>query len=269
MWHDSYVLVVLAFAAVAVIAGVTVVAMGRGGELSEFAPDVPPLNLPQAGQLGAVDFMALQLPVSLVGYNTQSVDETLNRVAGALSERDTRIAVLEQRVSELLAGRLQARHELNPGSPPSPRGLEAPYELPGGGGFGASEELSNGSSAVSRAEREPEVPDEPSGPEKPSKAAETTGTSEAGVSPFARPTESSEPSEPSKSDESDESSKLSEPSEPSPVLDSPSSSSSARASDAKDSKDAKDLKDPKASAEASPGSVGLRTGERQEAEDSR
>ena len=50
--------------------------MGRGGELTEFAPDIPPLNLPQAGQLGAVDFMVLQLPVSLVGYNTQSVDET-------------------------------------------------------------------------------------------------------------------------------------------------------------------------------------------------
>ena len=83
MWHDSYVLVVLALAAVAVIAGVTVVAMGRGGELTEFAPDVPPLDLPAAGQLSAVDFMALQLPVSLVGYHTQSVDETLNRVANA------------------------------------------------------------------------------------------------------------------------------------------------------------------------------------------
>ncbi len=85
--------------------------MGRGGELTEFAPDVPPLTLPDAAQLSAVDFMALQLPVSLVGYHTQSVDETLQRVANALSERDTRIAVLEQRVAELLAGKLQARQE--------------------------------------------------------------------------------------------------------------------------------------------------------------
>ncbi|MFC7647843.1 hypothetical protein ACFQX6_50640 [Streptosporangium lutulentum] len=105
-------LVVLVLAAVVVIAGVTVVAMGRGGELTEFAPDIPPLDLPVAGQLSAVDFMALQLPVSLVGYHTQSVDETLNRVANALSERDTRIAVLEQRVSELLSSRLQARQEI-------------------------------------------------------------------------------------------------------------------------------------------------------------
>ncbi|MFI6508523.1 hypothetical protein ACIBCT_13030 [Streptosporangium sp. NPDC050855] len=139
-------LVVLALAAIAVIAGVTAVAMGRGGELKEFPPDVPPLDLPAAGRLGAVDFMALQLPVSLVGYHTQSVDETLNRVAGALSERDTRIAVLEQRVSELLAGRLQARHEPDPALPASKRpGREAPYhDLPGTGGPVEVEELSSG-----------------------------------------------------------------------------------------------------------------------------
>ncbi|MFS1300431.1 hypothetical protein [Streptosporangium longisporum] len=139
-------LVVLALAAIAVIAGVTAVAMGRGGELKEFPPDVPPLDLPAAGRLGAVDFVALQLPVSLVGYHTQSVDETLHRVAGALSERDTRIAVLEQRVSELLAGRLQARHELDPALPASKRpGREAPYHaLSGTGGPLEVEELSSG-----------------------------------------------------------------------------------------------------------------------------
>ncbi|AWS46698.1 hypothetical protein [Streptosporangium sp. 'caverna'] len=121
-------LVVLVLAAVTVIAGVTVVAMGRGGELSEFAPDVPPLDLPAAGQLSAVDFMALQLPVSIVGYHTQSVDETLNRVANALSERDTRIAVLEQRVSELLSSRLQARQEVHASPLNGPRTEHEPEE---------------------------------------------------------------------------------------------------------------------------------------------
>lgn len=121
MWHDSYVLFVLVLAAIAILAGVVVVAMGWGGELKEFAPDVPPLNLPEAGQLGAADFMALQLPVSLVGYHTHNVDETLNRVMNALSERDTRIAVLEQRVAELLAGRLQARQEIHAGPLGAPR----------------------------------------------------------------------------------------------------------------------------------------------------
>ncbi|OUC94992.1 hypothetical protein [Streptosporangium minutum] len=126
-------LVVLALAAVAILVGVVVVAMGGGGELSEFAPDVPPLDLPVAGPVGAADLMALQLPVSLVGYHTQSVDETLNRVVNALGERDTRIAVLEQRVSELLASRLQARQEIHAGPLTAPRTEhepEGPAEFP-------------------------------------------------------------------------------------------------------------------------------------------
>ncbi|GAA3474026.1 hypothetical protein [Nonomuraea roseola] len=114
-------LVVLAIAALAILACVVVVSLGRGGELTEFPPDVPPLDLPEAGQLTAVDFMALQLPVNLVGYHTQSVDETLRRAANAISARDTRIAVLEQRVSELLASRLQARQEAYAGSSVTPR----------------------------------------------------------------------------------------------------------------------------------------------------
>ncbi|HUR02907.1 MAG TPA: hypothetical protein VM347_10230, partial [Nonomuraea sp.] len=39
-------------------------------------------------------------------------DETLRRAATAISARDTRIAVLEQRVSELLSSRLYARQEV-------------------------------------------------------------------------------------------------------------------------------------------------------------
>ncbi|MET7328739.1 hypothetical protein [Nonomuraea sp. NPDC005650] len=105
-------LVILAIAAIAILACVVLVSVGRGGELTEFPPDVPPLDLPEPGQLTAVDFMALQLPVNLVGYHTASVDETLRRAANAISARDTRIAVLEQRVSELLSSRLHARQEI-------------------------------------------------------------------------------------------------------------------------------------------------------------
>jgi hypothetical protein len=120
LWHDSYVLVVLVVAALVVLGCVVLVSLGRGGELAEFHPDVPPLELPEAGQLNAVDFASLHLPIGLVGYHTQTVDETLQRAATALSERDTRIAVLEQRVAELLAGRLQARQEAfaRPAEPP-------------------------------------------------------------------------------------------------------------------------------------------------------
>ncbi|MBB6344904.1 hypothetical protein FHU36_001413 [Nonomuraea muscovyensis] len=132
-------LVILAIAALAILACVVVVSLGRGGELTEFPPDVPPLDLPEAQQLTAVDFMALRLPVNLVGYHTQTVDETLRRAAGAISARDTRIAVLEQRVSELLASRLYARQEAyaTPGAGPrtdhEPEAPAVPLELPEAG----------------------------------------------------------------------------------------------------------------------------------------
>ncbi|MET8867294.1 hypothetical protein ABZW11_30490 [Nonomuraea sp. NPDC004580] len=124
-------LVILAIAAIAILVCVVLVSLGKGGELTEFPPDVPPLDLPDAGQLSAVDFMALHLPVNLVGYHTQSVDETLRRAATAISARDTRIAVLEQRVSELLSNRLYARQEVYaaPGSGPrTEHEPEAPAE---------------------------------------------------------------------------------------------------------------------------------------------
>ncbi|MEO3811969.1 hypothetical protein ABGB17_23480 [Sphaerisporangium sp. B11E5] len=120
-------LVLLAIAALAVLYCVVMVSQGRGGQLAEFAPDVPPLDLPESGQLTAVDVMALQLPVSLVGYHTPSVDETLHRAATALGERDTHIAVLEQRLAELMADRVQARKESLPRpewAPVPPRGDE-------------------------------------------------------------------------------------------------------------------------------------------------
>ncbi|MEU8102522.1 hypothetical protein AB0C18_02220 [Nonomuraea muscovyensis] len=132
-------LVILAIAALAILACVVVVSLGRGGELTEFPPDVPPLDLPEAQQLTAVDFMALRLPVNLVGYHTQTVDETLRRAAGAISARDTRIAVLEQRVSELLASRLYARQEAyaTPGAGPrtdhEPEAPAVSLELPEAG----------------------------------------------------------------------------------------------------------------------------------------
>ncbi|TQS24639.1 hypothetical protein [Microbispora sp. KK1-11] len=104
-------LVVLVIAGLAVIACVVMVSLGHGGEMAEFPPDAPPLELPAAGQMTPADLIALQLPIGLVGYSTQAVDETLHRVSVALGERDTRIAVLEQRVTELSYARLQAREE--------------------------------------------------------------------------------------------------------------------------------------------------------------
>ncbi|MCT9932609.1 hypothetical protein N5079_20620 [Planotetraspora sp. A-T 1434] len=122
-------LVVLIIAGLAVLVCVVMVSLGHGGELAEFPPDVPPLELPDAGHLTAADFIALHLPISLVGYHTQIVDETLHRAATALSERDTRIAVLEQRVAELLSSRLQARQEVY-ARPAEPARTEHEPEVP-------------------------------------------------------------------------------------------------------------------------------------------
>ncbi|KAA9375014.1 hypothetical protein F5972_29050 [Microbispora cellulosiformans] len=102
-------LVVLVIAGLAVIACVVMVSLGHGGEMAEFSSDAPPLGLPAAGELTPTDLMTLRLPISLVGYGTHAVDETLNRVSIALAERDTRIAVLEQRVAELAYGQPRAR----------------------------------------------------------------------------------------------------------------------------------------------------------------
>ncbi|MBO4272513.1 hypothetical protein [Microbispora triticiradicis] len=102
-------LVVLVIAGLAVIACVVMVSLGHGGEMAEFSSDAPPLGLPAAGQLTPTDLMTLRLPIALVGYSTHAVDETLNRVSIALAERDTRIAVLEQRVAELAHGQPPAR----------------------------------------------------------------------------------------------------------------------------------------------------------------
>lgn len=124
--YDAHVLVILAIAAIAILVCVVLVSLGKGGELTEFPPDVPSLDLPEAGQLTAADVMAIHLPVNLVGYHTQSVDETLRRAAGAISARDNRIAVLEQRVSELLSNRLYARQESYAAPGAGPRTEHAP-----------------------------------------------------------------------------------------------------------------------------------------------
>ncbi|WP_113704444.1 hypothetical protein [Nonomuraea lactucae] len=182
------VILAIAIAALAILACVVLVSLGRGGELTEFPPDVPPLDLPEPGQLTAVDFMALQLPVNLVGYHTQSVDETLRRAATALSARDTRIAVLEQRVSELMSSRLHARQEVYatpaPGGPRTDHEPEAPavpLELPEEG-----DPLPTGGPAARPSSpsthRTPPEATTPEAPQSPAETAETASEGPDGAS---------------------------------------------------------------------------------------
>lgn len=186
--YDANVLVILAIAALAILACVVLVSLGKGGELTEFPPDVPPLDLPEPGQLTAVDFMALQLPVNLVGYHTQSVDETLRRAASAISARDTRIAVLEQRVSELLSSRLYARQEVY--AAPSPNGgprTDHEPEAPA-----VPLELREEGDPLPTAA----APGKPAAGPLPEPAAEVTTTEPAVVAEETPTTEPAEPAEP-------------------------------------------------------------------------
>jgi hypothetical protein len=83
-----------------IMVGVVVVAVGRGGEMAFFTSDYAPLEL---GAVAATDVVLLRPPTSIWGYNIQVTDEALGRITHALSQRDIRIASLEQQVADLRA----------------------------------------------------------------------------------------------------------------------------------------------------------------------
>jgi hypothetical protein len=93
----------IAATAVAVLASVVVLALGRGGELAEAHPDDPPLPLPlpSGRPLMGTDVALLRLPKGLWGYHVGVTDEALRRMAYALTERDARVAFLQQQLAEL------------------------------------------------------------------------------------------------------------------------------------------------------------------------
>ncbi|HEX9353400.1 MAG TPA: hypothetical protein VF933_06245 [Streptosporangiaceae bacterium] len=88
--------ILLLLAGVVILAGVVSVAMGRGGEMAEFATDYLPPEV-----VTAADVATLRPPSSLWGYNAQLTDEALSRIAQVISERDVEIAVLRQQLAEL------------------------------------------------------------------------------------------------------------------------------------------------------------------------
>jgi hypothetical protein len=98
------VTITVALAAAAVVAAIVVVAVGGGGQLSAEHPDHPPLALPGQRAVGGTDAALLRLPLGLWGYHKQVTDEALHRFAHELTERDTRIAVLEQALAEARDG---------------------------------------------------------------------------------------------------------------------------------------------------------------------
>ena len=105
-------LVLLLIVAIAILCGIVVVAMGRGGELARSAADVRPLD----GEImTAADVALLRPPAALWGYDMRATDEALNMVARTVTERDVEIAILRRQLAELEAS---AQEPWAPAKPP-------------------------------------------------------------------------------------------------------------------------------------------------------
>jgi hypothetical protein len=84
--------------AVIIVAGVAVVAMGRGGEMARFTADIRPLD---ADIETAADVALLRPPAAMWGYDKRATDEALNAVAQTVTDRDVEIATLRQQLADL------------------------------------------------------------------------------------------------------------------------------------------------------------------------
>ena len=92
--------VVLLLAAVVILAGAVVVAMGRGGELAVPRPDSAAYG---RELVTPAEMAAFRPPAALLGYSAQVTDEALRRIARAVAERDAELAMLRHEVAALRA----------------------------------------------------------------------------------------------------------------------------------------------------------------------
>ena len=81
MWLFA-VLIVLA------MAGVAMVASGRGGSMAPAYDDRPDLALPEGRPLAAEDLRTVRFPLALRVYRMSDVDAVLARLATELEERE-------------------------------------------------------------------------------------------------------------------------------------------------------------------------------------
>jgi hypothetical protein len=109
--------VVLLLAAVVILAGVVVVAMGRGGELSLARPDSAAYG---RSLVTAADMVTFRPPAAFLGYSAPVTDDALQRIARAVAERDAELITLRREVAILRARQAQ----------PGGAGRTAPYAEP-------------------------------------------------------------------------------------------------------------------------------------------
>ena len=86
---------VLLLVVLAVIAGIAVVAAGRGAGLSDAEPDRSPRGRLPSGDITREQVDALRFTLALRGYRMDEVDDVLDRLVAEIEARDARIAELE------------------------------------------------------------------------------------------------------------------------------------------------------------------------------
>jgi hypothetical protein len=82
-------------AAIVILAGVVVVAMGRGGELGRDQPAEP-----AAGDFRTwYEVASYRPPGALLGYDVAATEHALTEIARAIAQRDAEIEVLRRRLA--------------------------------------------------------------------------------------------------------------------------------------------------------------------------
>jgi DivIVA domain-containing protein len=81
-----------------VLGAIAVVAAGRGTSMSDAAPDRAPWAELQPGEVDRAKVDALRFSIGFRGYRMDEVDEVLERLVGAIEERDARIAGLQDQL---------------------------------------------------------------------------------------------------------------------------------------------------------------------------
>jgi hypothetical protein len=89
------VAIVIVLAAVAILAGVVVVAMGRGGELARDRPEEQGITNFRTWS----DVASYRPPPALLGYHAGATEHALAQVARAIAERDAEIDLLRRRLA--------------------------------------------------------------------------------------------------------------------------------------------------------------------------
>ena len=87
--------IVLLLAVLAVLGAVAVVAAGRGTAMPDVDPDRAPLGVLPPDEVGPTEVERLRFSLAFRGYRMDEVDDVLDRLTAELSDRDARIADLE------------------------------------------------------------------------------------------------------------------------------------------------------------------------------